>query len=456
MGIKSVLKDEEMPKQWFNISSDLKGTLPPLTINGKSVKPEDLEVIFPKVLIEQEMNSDRWIDIPTDVVETLLKWRPTPLCRAEGLEKFLKTPAKIYFKNESVSPTGSHKPNTAVAQAYYNKKEGTEKITTETGAGQWGSALAFACSIFGMECKVYMVRISYDQKPFRKTLMNIWGANCVASPSSETSFGRKMLEEYPDSPGSLGIAVSEAIEEAVGDRKVKTKYSLGSVLNFVMLHQSIIGLEAKKQFKALGERKVDTVIGCVGGGSNFAGIAFPFVGDKIEGQDISIIACEPESCPTLTRGPFVYDFGDSAGMTPLLAMYSLGHRFIPPAIHAGGLRYHGAAPLVSKAVKEGLVEAKSFRQSDCFKSAHIFAKTEGIVVAPETSHALASVIEEALKAKEEGKEKVILFCLSGHGLLDLKFYESHLSGESIDFKLDENSLKKSLGAIKNHPQPVLS
>ncbi|MBN1619990.1 TrpB-like pyridoxal phosphate-dependent enzyme [candidate division WOR-3 bacterium] len=456
MGIKSVLKDDEIPRQWFNITSDLKGVLPPLSLNGEPVKPDDLEVIFPKVLIEQEMSPDRWIDIPTDVVETLLKWRPTPLCRAEGLEKFLKSPARIYFKNESVSPTGSHKPNTAVAQAYYNKKEGVEKITTETGAGQWGSALAFACSLLDMECKVYMVRISFDQKPLRKTLMNIWGATCVASPSPETSFGRKMLDENPNSPGSLGIAVSEAIEEAVSDKSLRTKYSLGSVLNFVMLHQTVIGLEARKQLRSLGEKRVDAVIGCIGGGSNFAGIAFPFVGDKIEGQDISIIACEPESCPTLTRGPFVYDFGDSAGMTPLLAMYSLGHRFIPPAIHAGGLRYHGASPLVSKTVNEGLVHARSFRQSECFRAAEIFAKTEGIIVAPETSHAIACVIDEALKAKEEGKEKVILFCLSGHGLLDLKFYESHMSGESIDFKLDEKTLKKSLGSIKDHPKPIIA
>ncbi|MBN2363494.1 TrpB-like pyridoxal phosphate-dependent enzyme [candidate division WOR-3 bacterium] len=454
MYYKSVLEDSEIPLKWYNLAGDLNGTHPPVDNRGNPVKPEDLEVIFPRSLIEQEMSLDRWIEIPKEVLETLLKWRPTPLSRARGLEEYLKTPAKIFFKNESVSPTGSHKPNTAIAQAYYNKKEGTEKITTETGAGQWGSALAFACSLLNMECKVFMVRVSYDQKPFRKTLMNVWGATCVASPSHETSFGRKMLEEDPDSPGSLGMAVSEAIEEAVNDKKVKTKYSLGSVLNFVMLHQTVIGLEAKKQLAKIGENKIDTVIGCVGGGSNFAGLGFPFIKDKIEGDSISIIACEPESCPTLTRGPFVYDFGDCAGMTPLLAMYSLGHKFIPPPIHAGGLRYHGAAPLLSKAIKENLVEARSFRQSECFTAAHVFARTEGILVAPETSHALACVVEEAVKAREEEKEKVILFCLSGHGLLDLKFYESHMNGNNVDFKLEEEYLLRSLSEIKDHPKPV--
>jgi tryptophan synthase beta chain len=453
MEIKIQLKEKDIPKKWYNLAPDLPSPLlPPLGPDGKPVSPDMLTPVFPMNLIEQEVSPQRWIDIPEEILDILYRWRPTPLKRAVYLERYLKTPAHIYYKDESVSPPGSHKPNTAVAQAWYNKQFGIKRLTTETGAGQWGSALAFACKLIGLECKVFMVRISFDQKPFRKLMMQVWGANCVASPSSETNAGRKVLAETPNTPGSLGIAISEAIEQAVTDKEGKTRYSLGSVLNHVLLHQTIIGLEAKKQLELAGEKKVDTVIGCAGGGSNFAGLAFPFVADKINGANIKIIPVEPTSCPTMTRGPFAYDFGDTACTTPLLAMYTLGHAFIPPPIHAGGLRYHGMAPLVCQAIVEGLLEPKAYHQTKCYQAALTWAKTEGAICAPETSHAVAAVIDEAAKAKEEGKEKVILFNYSGHGLMDLSGYDAFLSGKLTDYELPQQDLDKFTAPLKNLPK----
>lgn len=454
MSVKVFLNEDEIPRQWYNLAADLPTPLqPPLGPDGNPITPDMLSAVFPMNLVEQEVSQERWIDIPEEILEILYRWRPSPLHRARFLEKALNTPAKIYYKNESVSPPGSHKPNTAVAQAWYNKEFGIKKLTTETGAGQWGSALSFACSILGLEAKIYMVRISFDQKPFRKIMMETWGGNCVASPSDQTVVGREILAKMPDTPGSLGIAISEAIEEAVSDKTGKTRYSLGSVLNHVMLHQTIIGLEAKKQLEKIGEKKVDTIIGCAGGGSNFAGLAFPFVNDKIHGADIDIIPVEPTSCPTMTRAPFVYDHGDTAKMTPLLPMHSLGHDFIPPPIHAGGLRYHGIAPLVSQAIVEGLITPRAIHQLECYEAAVLFARTEGIISAPETSHALAAAIQEAKKAKEEGKEKVILFNLSGHGLMDLSGYEKYFANQLHDYPLPDNEMKKSLEAIEGLPLP---
>jgi tryptophan synthase beta chain len=454
MPVKIILNEDEIPRQWYNLAADLSTPMqPPLGPDGNPVSPDMLRPVFPMNLIEQEVSQERWIDIPEEVLEILYRWRPSPLHRARYLEKALNTPAKIYYKNESVSPPGSHKPNTAVAQAWYNKQFGIKKLTTETGAGQWGSALAFACSILGLECKVYMVRISFDQKPFRKTMMQTWGGQCIASPSDTTQAGRDILAKFPDTPGSLGIAISEAVEAAVTDTSGTTRYSLGSVLNHVMLHQTIIGLEAKKQLEKIDEKKVDVVIGCAGGGSNFAGLAFPFVNDKIHGAQIDIIPVEPTSCPTMTRAPFVYDHGDTAKMTPLLAMHSLGHDFIPPPIHAGGLRYHGIAPLVSHAINEGLITPRALDQIECYQAALLFARTEGIIPAPETSHAIAAVIQEAQKAKEEGKEKVILFNLSGHGLMDLSGYDKYFGSELVNYPLPEEEMKESLRAIEGLPLP---
>ena len=457
MPIRVVLTEDEIPRQWYNLAADLPSPMqPPLGPDGKPVSPDMLAPVFPMNLIEQEVSQDRWIDIPEEVLEILYRWRPSPLHRATFLEKALGTPAKIYYKNESLSPAGSHKPNTAVPQAWYNKQFGIKKLTTETGAGQWGSALAFACALQGLECKVFMVRISFDQKPFRKIMMQTWGGNCIASPSNETQAGRDILVKYPDTPGSLGIAISEAIEAAVTDTTGQTRYSLGSVLNHVLLHQTIIGLETKKQLKKIGEDKVDVVIGCAGGGSNFAGLAFPFVADKINGTQMDIIPVEPTSCPTMTRAPFAYDHGDTAKMTPLLPMYSLGHDFIPPPIHAGGLRYHGMAPLVSQAIVEGLLTPRAIPQVECYDAAITFARTEGIIIAPETSHAVAAVIQEAKKAKEEGKEKVILFNLSGHGLMDLAGYDKFFTGELTNHVLHEDDMAKSLAAIKDLPKPAIN
>jgi len=449
---KILLEEKDIPRQWYNLAADLPTPmLPPLGPDGNPVSPEMLAPVFPMNLIEQEVSSERWIDIPEEVLQLLYLWRPSPLYRAKRLEAALGTPARIYYKNEGVSPPGSHKPNTAIPQAWYNKQFGIERLTTETGAGQWGSALAFACSLLGLECKVFMVRISFDQKPFRKLMMATWGANCVASPSDQTNAGREILAKTPDTPGSLGIAISEAIEAAVTDPAGKTRYSLGSVLNHVMLHQTIIGQEAKKQLAKAGEKKADVVIGCCGGGSNFAGLAFPFVADKIAGEQIEIIPVEPASCPTMTRAPFAYDHGDTAEMTPLLPMYSLGHAFVPPPIHAGGLRYHGMAPLVSQAIVEGLMTPRAYHQLKCYESAVTWARTEGFISAPETSHAIAAVIDEALKAKEEGKEKVILMNWSGHGLMDLTGYDAYFQGKLVDFALPEEDMAQSLESIKGLP-----
>ena len=448
---KIVLSESEMPRQWYNIQADIK-TNPPLGPDGNPISPDKLSPVFPMNLIEQEVSTERWIDIPEPVLDALWMWRPSPLVRATGLEKALGTPARIYFKNESVSPPGSHKPNTSVAQAYYNKEFGITRMTTETGAGQWGSALAFACALFGIECKVYMVRVSFDQKPYRKSMMQSWGAQAVASPSTETQAGRDILAKFPDTPGSLGIAISEAIEAAVSDTSGKTRYSLGSVLNFVVLHQTIVGLEAKKQLAMINEYP-DVVIGCAGGGSNFAGLAFPFVHDKINGKQIDIYPVEPAACPTLTKAPFVYDHGDTARYTPLLPMHSLGHAFVPPPVHAGGLRYHGMAPLVSQLADEGLIEAKAVVQSEALKAGVLVARSEGIIPAPETTHALACVIDEAQKAKEEGKEKVILFNWSGHGLLDLGAYDQYFEGNITDYALGDDELAESEKVFADYPKP---
>jgi tryptophan synthase beta chain len=456
MSIKVLLTEDEIPRQWYNLGPDLPTPLqPPLGPDGKPVSPQALAKVFPMNLLEQEMSPERWITIPDEILDILYRWRPSPLRRALFLERALNTPAKIYYKDESVSPAGSHKPNTAVPQAWYNKKAGTKMLTTETGAGQWGSALAFSCSLIGLKCKVYMVRISYDQKPFRKTMMETWGATCVASPSTETDAGRMFLKRDPNTPGSLGIAISEAVEAAVSDPSGQTKYCLGSVLNHVMLHQTIIGLEAKKQLAKIGIKKPDIVIGCAGGGSNFAGIAFPFVLDKINGANIEIIPVEPTSCPTMTRGIFAYDFGDSAGMTPLLPMHTLGHNFLPQPIHAGGLRYHGMSPLVSQAIVEGLLKPRAVAQLECFKAAIQWARSEGFIIAPETSHAVAATIQEALKAKEEGKEKVILMNMSGHGLMDLLGYQKYLTGQLSDYSLPQEEIEKAESELSGLPKAAI-
>ena len=448
---KIYLSEDEMPRQWYNLAADVPND--PFMSPDGPVPAEAWAPVFPMNLVEQEYSRERWIDIPEGILEILTRWRPSPLHRAYELEQALGTPARIYYKNESLSPAGSHKPNTAVAQAWYNKEFGIKRLTTETGAGQWGSALSFACSLLGLECKVFMVRVSFDQKPFRKMMMQTWGGTCISSPSTETQAGRNIREHFPDTPGSLGIAISEAIEAAVTDPTGETRYSLGSVLNHVLLHQTIIGLEAKKQLAKVGIKNPDVVIGCCGGGSNFAGLSFPFIHDKINGADIQVIGVEPFSCPTLTKAPFIYDHGDVAKMTPLLPMYSLGHSFIPAPIHAGGLRYHGMAPLVSAALKDGLMEAQAIHQSECFEAGLLFAKTEGIIPAPETTHAIASAIREAKNAKEEGKEKVILFNFSGHGLMDLLGYEKYLNGELTDYEYPESEIAKNLKELEGFPLP---
>ncbi len=441
---KIILSEKEMPDKWYNIQPDLPTPLrPPLNPGtGKPISPKDLSPIFPMSLIEQEVSQERWIEIPDELMEVYKIWRPTPLRRARRLEKALGTPARIYFKDESVSPAGSHKPNTAVAQAYYNKKEGVKKLATETGAGQWGSALSFACNIFGLKCEVYMVRVSYDQKPYRKFLMQLWGGEVYPSPSDRTEAGRAILKKDPNTPGSLGIAISEAIEVAAKNDDVK--YSLGSVLNHVLLHQTIVGQEVKKQLKIAGEKKPDILVGCCGGGSNFAGFSFPFVKDKLDGQEMKIIGTEPAACPTLTRAPYRYDFGDTAQMTPLLMMHTLGHKFVPPGIHAGGLRYHGMAPLVSLLVDQKVIEPRSYHQNAVFEAAVLFAKTEGTVPAPETAHAIKAVIDEALRCKKERKEECIVLMFSGHGHFDLGSYNAYLSGELKDFDLPQAKIDEAL------------
>jgi tryptophan synthase beta chain len=449
---KVFLNESEIPRQWYNIMADMPTPMsPPLHPGtGKPLAAGDMAAIFPMNLIEQEMSPDRWIDIPEEVLEKYMLWRPSPLYRAYNLEKILDAPVKIYYKHEGVSPAGSHKPNTAVAQAYYNKEFGIKKISTETGAGQWGSALSMACNMFGLECRVFMVRVSYDQKPYRRLMMQTWGGTCFPSPSEETETGRKVLAEHPDSPGSLGIAISEAIEDAVGNGDAR--YSLGSVLNHVLLHQTIIGLEAQKQLEKVGDYP-DVVIGCAGGGSNFAGLALPFARDKIHGKDISIIAAEPSSCPTLTMAPFGYDFGDLAMSTPLLAMYSLGHDFVPAPIHAGGLRYHGMAPIISHLVKENIIEPRSYHQLETFEAGVEWARSEAFIPAPETNHAIASVIQEAKRAKEEGKEKVILFNWSGHGLVDLASYDAYLTGKLFDYPLPVEEIERAKKVLDQYPKP---
>ena len=446
--VKYKLEEKDLPKQWYNILADLPEPLPaprhPAT--GKPITPDDLKPLFPMALIEQEMSTQRFIDIPDEILEVYTMWRPTTLFRARRLEKALKTPAKIYYKYEGESPPGSHKPNTAVAQVYYNKKEGVKRITTETGAGQWGSALSFAGALFGVQIKVYMVKISYEQKPYRRIMMQTWGAECVPSPSPDTKSGRAILEKDPNCPGSLGLAISEAVEDAIS--RDDTHYSLGSVLNHVLLHQTVVGEEAKKVLEEIGDYP-DIIIGCVGGGSNFAGLFLPFLRDKIEGKkpDLRIINVEPASCPTLTKGPYTYDFGDEAGLTPLLKMNTLGHGFIPPPVHAGGLRYHGMAPIISHLLNLGLVEAKAVHQLETFEAGINFARNEGIICAPETDHAIRAVIEEAEKCREEGKEKTILFNLSGHGHFDMSAYQAYFEGKLENYEYPEEKIKESLSEL---------
>lgn len=441
---KILLRDDEMPTQWYNVVPDIPGGLmPPLDPETKQpMGPEKLSAVFPMGLLEQEMSQERFISIPEEVQEILKIWRPAPLVRASNLEKALGTKAKIYFKNEGVSPVGSHKANSAVPQAYFNMKEGVKRITTETGAGQWGSALSFATSKFGIECKVYMVRVSFDQKPYRKSMMHTYGAEIVASPSMETATGRRILAEYPDTPGSLGIAISEALEDAFS--RDDTKYALGSVLNHVILHQSIIGLEAKKQMEIAGDYP-DVVIGCCGGGSNFAGIAAPFIPDYLNGKKIRFVGVEPASCPSLTMGKLAYDFGDVAQTTPLLYMYTLGHDFIPPGIHAGGLRYHGMSPIVSALVRENIIEPIRVHQLECFEAGVLFAKTEGIIPAPETCHAIRGAIIEA--TKDLNDPKTILFNFSGHGLIDMGSYDKFYSGELQNYDYPEEAIAKSMANL---------
>jgi len=431
MKTRVMLDQDEIPTKWYNVASDMKEPLPPPLnpATKEPIGPEALAAIFPMELIKQEVATERYIDVPEEVLESyLLLGRPSPLQRAVHLEKHLKTPAKIYFKREDLSPTGSHKPNTAFAQAYYNMKEGVERLTTETGAGQWGSALALACNYFDLKCKVFMVSISYKQKPYRKHVMNIYGADVTPSPSNETEFGKKLLKENPNHPGSLGIAISEALEVAVQDEK--TKYSLGSVLNHVLLHQTIVGMETKKQFEMI-DTVPDYMIGCVGGGSNFAGFAFPMVGEKLNGKiQTEFIATEPTVVPSMTGGKYDYDFGDTAQMTPLLKMYTLGSSFVPPPIHAGGLRYHGSAPSLSALVNSGTIKATAFEQKAYFDAGMMFAQIEGVIPAPETTHAIRSAIDLALEAKKNNEEKVIALNFSGHGLLDLAGYASYMDDKS--------------------------
>ncbi len=443
---KFLLTDAQVPTAWLNILPALKEPMaPPLNPQTrKPLAPEDLAPIFPMALLEQEFSPRPEVDIPGEVLDIYKLWRPTPLYRARRLEKALDTPAHIYYKYEGTSPAGSHKPNTAVAQAYYNKQAGIRRLSTETGAGQWGSALALACRMFGMECTVYMVKVSYEQKPYRRMLMNTWGAECIASPSDRTQAGKAVLAEHPDSPGSLGIAISEAVEDAAAHSD--TNYSLGSVLNHVMLHQTVIGREAKLQMDLAGEQP-DVVLGCFGGGSNFAGLALPYVKDRINGAGPRVVAVEPSACPSLTKGTFAYDYGDTGKLTPLLKMYTLGHDFVPPGIHAGGLRYHGASPLMSHLLHHGLMEARAYTQRPIFEAAVQFAQTEGILPAPESAHAIRAAVDEAVAAREEGKPRVVLFCLSGHGHFDLAAYDNYLSGKLQDYEHPGREIAQALAAI---------
>ncbi len=450
---KIYLDEKEMPTAYYNILPDLPTPLaPPLHPGtGKPIGPDDLSAIFPMELIKQEMSGERFIEIPEEVQDVYKMFRPTPVIRAVNLEKQLDTPAEIYFKYEGMSPAGSHKPNTAIPQAYYNKKAGIKRLATETGAGQWGSSLSLACQIFGLECKVYMVRVSYDQKPYRRSMIRTWGADVVASPSQDTKAGRDALAANPNHPGSLGLAISEAVEDAA--QREDTNYSLGSVLNHVLLHQTVIGLEAMKQLEKI-DRFPDIVIGCAGGGSNFGGIAIPFVRERIKGKKVRSIAIEPASCPTLTKGEFRYDFGDVAMMTPLLPMHTLGHTFIPESIHAGGLRYHGMSPIVSRMLLSDLIEARAYMQNEVFEAAVMFARSEGIIPAPESSHAIRGAIDEALQAKKEGTKKIILFNLSGHGHFDMTAYDSYLAGKLENHELHIDEVKAALNQIRSLPVPA--
>jgi tryptophan synthase beta chain len=445
--IRFVLDEDQIPKYWYNIAADLPSPAPPVLHPGthQPVGPDDLAPLFPMSLIAQEVTAEREVEIPGPVRDVYRMWRPSPLHRARRLEQALDTPAKIYYKYEGVSPPGSHKPNTAVAQAFYNREAGVRRISTETGAGQWGSSLAFAGALFGIDVQVFMVRVSYDQKPYRRALMETYGARCVPSPSVETESGRAILAARPDHPGSLGIAISEAVEVAA--KRDDTKYALGSVLNHVLLHQTVIGLEAMKQMEMAGDQP-DVVIGCAGGGSNFSGLAFPFIGAQLRGgRKIRAIAVEPAACPSLTRGKYAYDFGDTAHLTPLARMHTLGSTFTPPGFHAGGLRYHGMAPLVSHLKELDLIEARSYRQTRCFEAGVQFARSEGIVPAPESNHAIAAAIDEALAAKQEGRAKVVLFNLSGHGHFDMQAYTDYFAGKLTDQDYDEADLALALAGL---------
>ena len=446
---KFVLDEKDMPTSWYNILPDLPEPLPAVLHPGRgdAVTPDDLAPLFPMALIMQEFSPESWIDIPEEILSVYKTWRPTTLFRAHRLEKALDTPAKIFFKYEGTSPAGSHKPNTAIAQAYYNKMEGTKRIATETGAGQWGSSLALACTYFGIELKVYMVKVSYNHKPYRRIMMETWGAQVVPSPSPDTKAGRDMLAQDPDCPGSLGLAISEAVEDAVS--REDTKYSLGSVLNHVILHQTINGLETKKLMEEQVGLYPDVIVGCVGGGSNFGGMVLPFVKDKIDGKHkhTKIIAVEPASCPTMTKGLYAYDFGDVAGMTPLMKMFTLGHTFMPPPVHAGGLRYHGMSPIVCHLHKLGLIDARATNQLDTFKAGVSFARTEGIISAPETNHAIKVTIDEALKCRQSGESKTILLAHSGHGHFDMAAYDSYLAGKLQDYDYPEDKVKEALASL---------
>src|SRR5512138_2750321 len=446
MDTKILLGEDRIPKQWYNIIPDMPGPLAPVIHPGtlQPVTPDDLLPLFPMGLIEQEVSQQRWVKIPDEVREIYRLWRPAPLHRAVRLEQALGTPARIYYKYEGVSPAGSHKPNTAVPQAYYNKIAGTKRIATETGAGQWGSSMALAAQMFGLRCTVYMVKVSFEQKPYRKSMMQLWGAEVFASPSDRTNAGRSILAKDPSSQGSLGIAISEAVEDAATHED--TRYSLGSVLNHVCMHQSVIGLEAKEQLKLAGDYP-DVVIGCHGGGSNFAGIAFPFVADKAAGKKVRVLAVEPTSCPTLTKGVYTFDFGDTAKLAPIVKMHTLGHDFLPPGIHAGGLRYHSASPLVSQLVAAGQIEARAYGQNPCFEAAVTFAQTEALVAAPESSHAIRAAIDEAMRAKDEGKQRVILIGLSGFGGLDMASYDAYLGGKLEDYEYPEENIRASLAKL---------
>jgi tryptophan synthase beta chain len=450
MDTKIILTEKEMPTSWYNIQADLPQPLPPLRHPGTKEPTRLPPPLFPEALNDQEFSKERYIEIPEEVQEIYKLWRPTPLIRAFRLEKALDTPAHIYYKYEGVSPAGSHKLNTAVAQAYYNKKEGVKRLTTETGAGQWGSALSMACQFFGLECKVYMVKVSYHQKPYRRVLMETFGAKVVPSPSQDTQIGRKILAEDPNSTGSLGIAISEAVEDAGG--RDDTKYSLGSVLNHVLLHQTVVGLESKKQLEKIGVYP-DMIVGCIGGGSNFAGMFLPFVKDKIAGKkkNLQIIAVEPTACPSVTKGLYAWDYGDVAGMAPIALMYTLGHSFVPPPVHAGGLRYHGMAPIICHLVKLGFVEARAVNQIPTFQAAVQFARAEGIVPAPEPAHAIKVVIDEALKCKQSGQKKNILLALSGHGHFDLGAYEKYLAGQLEDYEYPKEKVEEALKLLPKVP-----